>query len=75
MVSHLQSVQSRTDLGLEQLTSFLEHHLLDPHAEGLTQLLRVLGNHVVVTVVKSRIEGDLVQVTLDFLQNDRLARS
>lgn len=68
LVSHLQRVQSRTDLGLKQLTSFLEHHLLDPHAEGLTQLLRVLGNHVVVAVVKSRVEGDLVQVTLDFLQ-------
>jgi hypothetical protein len=52
---------------LEQITGLLEDHLLDAHAESLTKFLGVLGNHVLVTVVKRGVERYLVEVALDFL--------
>lgn len=64
---NFKDIESGINVCFEKITGLLEYHLLNAHAEGLAKFLGVLGNDVLVAVVKRGVERYLVEVALDFL--------
>lgn len=53
---------------LKQVTLLLENHLLDSHPKRLAQLLSILSNNIVCTVVQNSIVRYFIQIAFNFLK-------